>query len=315
MIRTQYYVTSRFGVPQFSGPDELSVLGQWVTADIQLVPLAILEAIDLVAEAKADPGFAPEDLDGNAHTTTISPQGVRVENSFVEHVQGDFTLDDAFRVLVDFWDFCHQANPAKADARRREYAHEHRRDPLAGIRDIQATAFEIRPGRTASTPRLTGVAADLADAVGGMYAAEAEDAVLVWNQVPIRLTYRYDIPVLLGDLVPLLEEVRRPEFAAAEVFWGSDTFCAEWMLTREGDDVHIRARWHGTLGSHESSLAERGDVTVAAGEFVSEWCEVLRRIVHDVEAGSVELADDGLLVRAKALLGDNNDQAAGGNTA
>lgn len=134
MIRTKYYVEDAFGVPDFSGPAELNILGQWVTADIQLSPLSVLEAIDLVAEAKANPAFAPEDLDGNAHTVTISPQGVRVENYFVEHVQGEYTLEDAFRVLVDFWDYCCLANPQKADSRRREYAEEHGRDPLAGIR-------------------------------------------------------------------------------------------------------------------------------------------------------------------------------------
>ncbi|MEU2956058.1 hypothetical protein AB0M94_26095 [Streptomyces xanthochromogenes] len=134
MIRTQYYVET-FGTPEFSGPEELGTLGQWVTADIQLSPHSVLETIDLVAQAKADPGFAPEDLDGNAHTVTIGPQGVRVENHFVEHVQGDFTLDDAFRVLLDFWDYCYQAHPEKADERRRQYAEENGHDPLVGIRD------------------------------------------------------------------------------------------------------------------------------------------------------------------------------------
>ncbi|MGW8332630.1 hypothetical protein ACWGLE_32580 [Streptomyces sp. NPDC055897] len=134
MIRTQYYVTNQFRVPFFSGPDELSVLGQWVTADIQLSPLSILEAIDLVSQAKADPSFAPEDLDGNAHTATISRQGVRVENHYVDHVQGEFSLDDAFRVLVDFWDYCCQAHPEKVDARRYQYAEENGHDPLAGVR-------------------------------------------------------------------------------------------------------------------------------------------------------------------------------------
>ncbi|MFD8415291.1 hypothetical protein ACFV2Q_26620 [Streptomyces sp. NPDC059650] len=135
MIRTQYYVENQFGVPHFSGPDELMFLGEWVTADIQLSPLSILEAIDLVTEAKADPRFVPEELGGNAHIVTIGPQGVRVENHFVEHVKGDYTLDDAFRLLVDFWDYCCQSNPDKVDSRRREYVEEHGRDPLAGIRD------------------------------------------------------------------------------------------------------------------------------------------------------------------------------------
>ncbi|GHB79385.1 hypothetical protein GCM10010347_57460 [Streptomyces cirratus] len=71
----------------------------------------------------------------------------------------------------------------------------------------------------------------------------------------------------------------------------------------------------GTHGNHESSLTGPGCVTVGAMEFVSSWCEVRWRIVRDVEAGFVELADDDLRVRAEALLGDNNDQAARGNTA
>lgn len=151
--------------------------------------------------------------------------------------------------------------------------------------------------------------ADGEKAVGEMYSSGAEDAVLVWNRVPIRLTYRYDIAVLLDDLVPLLEEVRRPEFSGAGVFWGSDTFSAEWELTREGGDLRIRARWHSTLGNHESSLTERGDVTVGAQEFVGEWSRILRRVVTDAEAGSVELADDDLLVRAKALLRTTTTEA------
>lgn len=138
MIRTQYYTQDEFGVPRFTGPAELKVLGHWVTSDIQLSPLAILEAIDLVKAAQEDAGVAPEDLDGNAHSVTISSQGVEVENHFVEHVQGRFTLDQSLRVLIDFWDYCCQAHPEEVDSYRREYAAEHGRDPLAGVRGFQA---------------------------------------------------------------------------------------------------------------------------------------------------------------------------------
>ncbi|GHC50690.1 hypothetical protein LE181_25135 [Streptomyces sp. SCA3-4] len=136
MIRTQYYTEDVKDLPRFTGPAGLKVLGNWVTSDIQLVPPSVLEAIDLVTAAQADKGFAPEDLDGNAHTATVSPQGVAVENHFVEHVQGEFTLDDALRVLVDFWDYCCLAMPTQVDQHRRAYAEENGRDPLAGIRDF-----------------------------------------------------------------------------------------------------------------------------------------------------------------------------------
>ncbi|MEU9039074.1 hypothetical protein AB0D45_29805 [Streptomyces sp. NPDC048352] len=142
----------------------------------------------------------------------------------------------------------------------------------------------------------------MAEAVGELYSSEAEDAILVWNLVPIRLPYGYDLAALVDDLVPLLEEVQRSDFSETEVFWGSDTFSAEWKMVREGDSLRIQARWHSTLGNYESLLTERGEMVVPTPVFVSEWAKVLRRIVADIEAESVELDDDDTFLRAKALL-------------
>ncbi|MEU6774186.1 hypothetical protein [Streptomyces sp. NPDC046759] len=136
MIRTQYYAQDEFGAPRFNGPAELKVLGHWVTSDIQLSPLAILEAIDLVRLAQSDPGFTPEDLDGNAHTATISPQCVAIENHFLEHVQGEFPLDKALAVLLDFWDYYLLVHPEDVVSYWNEYVKENGRDPLAGLRDV-----------------------------------------------------------------------------------------------------------------------------------------------------------------------------------
>lgn len=48
-------------------------------------------------------------------------------------------------------------------------------------------SFSLQAGR----PVVQGCqsAADTADAVGEMYSSEAEDAILVWNLVPVRLPY------------------------------------------------------------------------------------------------------------------------------
>ncbi|MGI5528142.1 hypothetical protein ACQEVX_12190 [Streptomyces syringium] len=81
---------------------------------------------------------------------------------------------------------------------------------------------------------------------------------------------------MANDLVPLLEEIQRPEFSAAEVFWGSDTFSAEWQMAREDGSLRIRARWHSTLGNYESLLTERGDVVAPTRTFVGEWAKVLK---------------------------------------
>ncbi|MER5547089.1 hypothetical protein ACWD4N_04800 [Streptomyces sp. NPDC002586] len=136
MIRTQYYAQDKFRAPRFNGPAELDVLGYWVTSDIQLSPLAILEAIDLVRLAQSDPGFGPEDMDGNSSTATFSPQGVAIENHFLEHVQGEFPLDTALAILLDFWDYYVLAHPEDVVSYWSEYTKENGRDPLAGLRDI-----------------------------------------------------------------------------------------------------------------------------------------------------------------------------------
>ncbi|GGZ67704.1 hypothetical protein ACFOOM_11545 [Streptomyces echinoruber] len=138
MIRTKYYTQDEFRTPRFNGPAELKVLGQWVTADIQLSALSILEAIDLVRMAQADPDFPPEEMDGNAHTATFSPQGVTIENNFVEHVQGEFPLDTTLAVLLDFWDYYALARPTNIASHWEEYVKENGRDPLAGLREITA---------------------------------------------------------------------------------------------------------------------------------------------------------------------------------
>jgi hypothetical protein len=125
-------------LPRFSGPAELKVLGHWVSGDIQLVGLSILEAIDLVRLAQSDAGFAPEDLTGNAFTATISPQEVTIENHFLEQVRGAFPLDKALVVLLDFWDYFTLASPDKCTSCWNEYVRENGRDPLAGLREITA---------------------------------------------------------------------------------------------------------------------------------------------------------------------------------
>ncbi|MEU8124660.1 hypothetical protein AB0C21_38615 [Spirillospora sp. NPDC049024] len=145
-------------------------------------------------------------------------------------------------------------------------------------------------------------AVDMADATAEMYPMGTEDAILFWNWVPVQLEYRYDIPVLLDDLVPLLEDVQNPEISQTEVYWGSDTFSAEWNIVRDGDSLRIDSRWDSVHGSYESLLNDRSQLTVKIDSFVAEWLKVLRRITSDLAARHVRLEDDDIATRAKKLL-------------
>ena len=149
-------------------------------------------------------------------------------------------------------------------------------------------------------------AEDMADATGQMYPMDTEDAILFWNRIPVRLEYRYDIPVLLDDLVPLLEEVQDPNFSQTQVHWGSDTFSTEWRIARESDSLWIDTRWDSVHGRYEFLLNERSQLTVSIDSFVAEWLKVLRRITSDFAIHHVRLENDDIAVRARRLSSKSN---------
>ncbi|MCD0483389.1 hypothetical protein LO771_13495 [Streptacidiphilus sp. ASG 303] len=130
MQRITDYYSLDGKAPRYTGPEELSVLGQWVDSDIQLSPYSVLQVLDLVRKAEQDVFAVTEEFGGNAHTTEISPKGVSIENDWVEHVRGTFTLDQALDVLLDFWEFCKVCLGEKSEQVHREWVAEHGRDPL-----------------------------------------------------------------------------------------------------------------------------------------------------------------------------------------
>ncbi|GAA3192348.1 MULTISPECIES: hypothetical protein [Streptomyces] len=133
MEQVSKYFANRDGYPQYAGPENLKVLGNWVTGDIQQVPYTLLEVIDLVVEARRNPDSGVEEFGGNAHYTEIEPQGVHIQNEYVDHVRGDFTLDQALDVLTDFWNYCARVHPERTAEDLARYVAEYGHDPVAGL--------------------------------------------------------------------------------------------------------------------------------------------------------------------------------------
>ncbi|MET8774012.1 hypothetical protein ABZV58_03190 [Nocardia sp. NPDC004654] len=117
------------------------------------------------------------------------------------------------------------------------------------------------------------------------------------NRRPMWLNYlpRFGTYLLTSRVLVL-------RLSSLDVSWGSDTFLVDWRIVRKGDVVDISALWHNTRGGYESLLADRGDVTIDAEIFVDEWAKVLRRMVVDIEECDIDLENDNIFWRAKALV-------------
>lgn len=146
---------------------------------------------------------------------------------------------------------------------------------------------------------------DLAAAIQAIFAADTEDAFLLWNGIPVRLSYKYDLSVLIDDLLPLLAKLLDSPTGAQQVYWASNTFQAEWALEWTADQVTIIATWDSVAGGYEDLLNQRNMLEVERKGFLREWRAVLRHVLDKVNKANLEIEDQSsidLLRKIEAAL-------------
>ena len=120
---------------------------------------------------------------------------------------------------------------------------------------------------------------DLPEALQAMFPMETEDAIVAWNHVLIPVSYKYDLSVILEDVLELLNRLvgkRRDSFS---ISFGSDTFQTKWQVTQVSADLRIESHWSGVSGSIEPLLNQRSLLEIPVTEFLSEWKELLRMVL------------------------------------
>ncbi|MEQ7053300.1 hypothetical protein ABN764_21900 [Paenibacillaceae sp. P-4] len=135
----------------------------------------------------------------------------------------------------------------------------------------------------ASCPRITGVfdseAESLSDAIESSFPLLTENAVIVWNYVPILLGYKYDISIMIDDILEILEVLRKEDSGAKTIHWASNTFAHVWHLSWDSTQLVIKAKWGDVSGRTGQLLQNSGNVTLTKQSFSSEWKRVLQNLI------------------------------------
>ncbi|MDT8975358.1 hypothetical protein RQP50_03760 [Paenibacillus sp. chi10] len=135
----------------------------------------------------------------------------------------------------------------------------------------------------ASCPRFTGVfdseAESLSDAIESSFPLLTENAVIVWNYVPILLGYKYDISIMIDDILEILEVLRKEDSGTKTIHWVSNTFAHVWHLSWDSRQLVINADWGSVSGGAEHLLQNSGSVTLTKQSFSSEWKKVLQNLI------------------------------------
>jgi len=133
------------------------------------------------------------------------------------------------------------------------------------------------------------------------YAARTEEALLLWNYVPIRLSYRYDLSIALQDLLPTLENLATRVDGSDEVVFASNTFSARWEVTWSRGRVNVRSEWRSVAGNYEKLLNSRPEIEMPTVSFLGEWRLLLEQVETDVTPFRESLTDAHFLDRLVRL--------------
>lgn len=149
---------------------------------------------------------------------------------------------------------------------------------------IQVSTPRIRPSQGV-------VAEDLAAALQLMYVMETEDAVMSWNGVRIAVGYKYDLSIIIEDVLSLLLSLASDAQGEMQVLFGSDTLRGDWRCSWTNGRLEVLARWDSLAGNVESAANACARLEVGIGEFLAEWRGVLQRVASDVERSGIFVED------------------------
>jgi hypothetical protein len=119
----------------------------------------------------------------------------------------------------------------------------------------------------------------LYDCLMKSFSANFEDVlVILWNNIPILLTYETVVPEASIQIVDLLEHLQSSAREPFEVGFFHETFVATWNISFDSDQVIISSQWEIVLGRVKALLEESPIIKMPLIEFIEEWKRFARSL-------------------------------------
>jgi hypothetical protein len=136
--------------------------------------------------------------------------------------------------------------------------------------------------------------ATLEEAYRHIFRRNLEYAILLWNGLPVRLSYQNDLPALVSNLIAMLHAVQllhameRPEppFRTSYAFQ-TPNLQTLWQVETDLEIVTIEGSWHQVPGCYEAALNQLGMIRMRRLAFLCEWKLLLQQftqVMADAEA-------------------------------
>jgi len=143
-------------------------------------------------------------------------------------------------------------------------------------------SFIIQSSNPRSTGEFNPEDSTLQDAMETVFPMMAERAIISWNNTYIPVCYKYDLGVMIDDILYMLNCIRSADSGQVAIAWPSDTFRSDWEISWDENMISIFAKWETMLGHVESLLNESNSLTVSKMAYQSEWKKLLEVVINSL---------------------------------
>lgn len=144
---------------------------------------------------------------------------------------------------------------------------------------------------------------NLTDAYLHIFRNNKEYAIILWNGIPIRLSYTEDIPYMVEELMEFLEGIQNN---SKNTSFKIATENNQWQLdaTPELDNLTITSNFLHLSGNYQSALEPLHLLKIGVSQFLNEWKLLLEQLITAMERSECQLTskkDQQSLERLRSL--------------
>ena len=137
----------------------------------------------------------------------------------------------------------------------------------------------------------------LSEAIYTIFPMENEDAILIWGDEKILLSYRYDISEMIDDIMQMFFALQKSDSGEWFVDWTSNTFASNWKFRWLKNCLEIEVDWREEFNA-TNYLKKNNVLKIDKDIFLNEWRKITKVIqVNLKECGySCECLKDMMLL-------------------
>lgn len=144
--------------------------------------------------------------------------------------------------------------------------------------------FYIQTGTPSITYVYNSEDSKLFEAMESAFPLITENAIFVWNNICISLSYKYDLSYMIDDILNIITLIQSQDQGRQIIHWLPDTFRCDWNIEWQDGKVKIESFWECTTGHLESMLNMCNTVSLLTFEFISEWKGIFKIIIDALDS-------------------------------